>query len=100
MLGTSEFQDLGATYQPVDRSEFIHLMNAGLDPKEKEGCLKLGYYNSIFGRKLIFAEVLGLQDLAFRGKRIQKRRFREQALRRGRKIWNRIRKGPVSTAFE
>ena len=99
LLGTSEFEDLEATYQPIHRSEFVHLMTADLAPKEIGGCLKLGYYNSTFGRKLKYAEVLGLQDLSFRGKRIQKRRFREQALLRGRKIWNRIRNGPVSGAF-
>ncbi len=49
MAGTSLYMHLDATYRPKNHSDLVELLNAELQPKDKENAIQYGYYQNTYG---------------------------------------------------
>lgn len=68
LAGPSYYKQLGSTYNPNSHEELMNMIYSNLEPKNKEGALKYGYFINTFGIKFIYFKPTGLFSGKFNDK--------------------------------
>lgn len=91
-FATSRYDQLDSIIQPTDHAEAVRLVLDPVPPRDSEDTLKYGYYYSVFGRPLRYAEPIDLNTFRFKGKSLHRRRDAKRAWRRAqrRDFWQRL----------
>jgi hypothetical protein len=70
LAGISYYRNLGSVYTPVSHQELIEMLLSDLQPKNKEGALKYGYYQNTFGINYKHYVPENLKKGKFKGKEL------------------------------
>lgn len=66
LLGRAYYGGMDAVYEPGSHTEGIEMIRAYLDPKQKIGALKYGFYKKTFGEKFKYYKANGLFEGEFK----------------------------------